>query len=420
MTLALSRVQASILCRIFRVEDLSLSELLPNHAHDARASGPVHSTTPISDFATVSRKQNAFLALDDDKTSRKLIHLNMNSDGDILILEAFLNNEPPTPIPNQEGESKTCLPHLGIRILGKLTQGINGILYSTKLYWMRLETAVQHQRRVNPKIHDVIKNEVEKLLDAGLIYPISDSPCAPGHVQRCMLAIFLDMVEKTMESLIWMISVFGNSYENCLSRLEKMFCKDGRGQPFCVVLLERAMLWSKKALSSANKISKNGIEVGQSQIDVIAQNYLPPTTVRSLGSFLRILHSSSLMNASKLSIVPRIEFRGAHPILIDPITGNLHSNLCHEEIWRSTHRLSTRIFIDKTSGASRGVNSWFETYPCKTIGGKTVLPGRTKLDDALGLPLSLQNGHRVYPYIACVWKRPLLFRSSLAQKPIGP
>nr|GFB91645.1 reverse transcriptase domain-containing protein [Tanacetum cinerariifolium] len=35
---------------------------------------------------------------------------------------------------------------------------------------------VQSQRRVNPKIHDVIKKEVEKLFDAGLIYPISDSP----------------------------------------------------------------------------------------------------------------------------------------------------------------------------------------------------------------------------------------------------
>ncbi|GJY29327.1 reverse transcriptase domain-containing protein [Tanacetum coccineum] len=37
------------------------------------------------------------------------------------------------------------------------------------------QPSVQHQRRVNPKIHDVIKKEVEKLLDAGLIYPISDS-----------------------------------------------------------------------------------------------------------------------------------------------------------------------------------------------------------------------------------------------------
>ncbi|GJW41809.1 reverse transcriptase domain-containing protein [Tanacetum coccineum] len=38
------------------------------------------------------------------------------------------------------------------------------------------KAAVQHQRKVNPKIHEVIKKEVIKLLDAGLIYPISDSP----------------------------------------------------------------------------------------------------------------------------------------------------------------------------------------------------------------------------------------------------
>nr|GFA22806.1 reverse transcriptase domain-containing protein [Tanacetum cinerariifolium] len=35
---------------------------------------------------------------------------------------------------------------------------------------------VQSQRRVNLKIHNVIKKKVEKLLDARLIYPISDSP----------------------------------------------------------------------------------------------------------------------------------------------------------------------------------------------------------------------------------------------------
>nr|GEX95876.1 hypothetical protein [Tanacetum cinerariifolium] len=41
---------------------------------------------------------------------------------------------------------------------------------------------VQSQRRVNPKIHDVIKKEVEKLLDTVLIYPISDSPwVSPVH-----------------------------------------------------------------------------------------------------------------------------------------------------------------------------------------------------------------------------------------------
>ncbi|GJT20794.1 reverse transcriptase domain-containing protein [Tanacetum coccineum] len=41
---------------------------------------------------------------------------------------------------------------------------------------------VQSQRRVNLKIHEVIKKEVLKLLDAGMIYPISDSPwVSPVH-----------------------------------------------------------------------------------------------------------------------------------------------------------------------------------------------------------------------------------------------
>nr|GEZ57435.1 reverse transcriptase domain-containing protein [Tanacetum cinerariifolium] len=42
--------------------------------------------------------------------------------------------------------------------------------------------AVQSQKRVNPKIHDVIKKEIIKLLDASIIYPIFDSPwVSPIH-----------------------------------------------------------------------------------------------------------------------------------------------------------------------------------------------------------------------------------------------
>ncbi|GKD35947.1 hypothetical protein Tco_1251456, partial [Tanacetum coccineum] len=41
---------------------------------------------------------------------------------------------------------------------------------------------VQSQRRFNPKIYEVIKKEVLKLLDAGMIYSISDSPwVSPVH-----------------------------------------------------------------------------------------------------------------------------------------------------------------------------------------------------------------------------------------------
>nr|GFC18418.1 reverse transcriptase domain-containing protein [Tanacetum cinerariifolium] len=48
---------------------------------------------------------------------------------------------------------------------------------------------VQSQRRVNPKIHDVNKKEVEKLLDAGLIYPISDSPWKGIEVDKAKIEV---------------------------------------------------------------------------------------------------------------------------------------------------------------------------------------------------------------------------------------
>nr|GEZ97643.1 reverse transcriptase domain-containing protein [Tanacetum cinerariifolium] len=62
-------------------------------------------------------------------------------------------------------------------------QGINPEFYTHKILMEEdYKPAVQHQRRLNPKIHDVIKKEVEKHLDAGLIYPISDSPrVSPVH-----------------------------------------------------------------------------------------------------------------------------------------------------------------------------------------------------------------------------------------------
>ncbi|GJR40576.1 hypothetical protein Tco_1216260 [Tanacetum coccineum] len=62
-------------------------------------------------------------------------------------------------------------------------KGINPKFYAHNILMEDdFKPAVQHQRRVNPKIHEVIKKEVLKLLDVGLIYPISDSPwVSPVH-----------------------------------------------------------------------------------------------------------------------------------------------------------------------------------------------------------------------------------------------
>nr|GFB12244.1 reverse transcriptase domain-containing protein [Tanacetum cinerariifolium] len=123
---------------------------------------------------------------------RKLIKF-ISTLGDILLLQAFLNDDPSLPPPNQgnylpevrkelkiceakpdkssideplEVELKDLPPHLEYAFLEEED----------------FEPVVQHQRRVNPKIHDVIKQEVLKLLDDGLIYPISDTPwVSPVH-----------------------------------------------------------------------------------------------------------------------------------------------------------------------------------------------------------------------------------------------
>nr|GEU60102.1 reverse transcriptase domain-containing protein [Tanacetum cinerariifolium] len=56
-------------------------------------------------------------------------------------------------------------------------KGINPKFYTHKILMEDdFKPAIQHQRRVNPKIYDAIKKEVLKLLDAGLKYSISNSP----------------------------------------------------------------------------------------------------------------------------------------------------------------------------------------------------------------------------------------------------
>ncbi|GJY02993.1 reverse transcriptase domain-containing protein [Tanacetum coccineum] len=118
--------------------------------------------------------------------------------------------------------------------------------------------AVQPQRRVNPKIHEVIKKEALKLLDAGLIYPISDSPwvspvlCVPKKGG-------FTVVENDENELIPTRLVMG--------------------------WREKSHFMVKEGIVLGHKISKNGIEVDKAKVDVIAK--LPhPTTVKGIWSFL--------------------------------------------------------------------------------------------------------------------------------------
>ncbi|GKA92825.1 reverse transcriptase domain-containing protein [Tanacetum coccineum] len=97
------------------------------------------------------------------------------------------------------------------------------------------------------------------------------------------MAIFHDMIEKMMEVFMDDFSVFGNSFENCLSRVDKMLqrCEDTN---LCLNW-EKSHFMVKEGIVLGHKISKKGIEVDKAKIDVIAK--LPhPTTVKGVRSFL--------------------------------------------------------------------------------------------------------------------------------------
>nr|GEV65253.1 reverse transcriptase domain-containing protein [Tanacetum cinerariifolium] len=341
----------------------------PTPYYDSIVSTTSPTLTPFGNSDFLLEEVDAFLALEDDPTSPKVYQSYVDTEGDILLLEAFLNDDPSLLPLNQgnylpqvklkdlpphleyvflEGDDKfpvvivkdlsvkektaliTVLKSHKRAIAWKLSdiKGIDPEFCTHKILMDEdFEPAVQHQRRVNPKIHDVIKNEVLKLLDAGLIYPISDSPwvspvycipkkggftvveneeneliltrlvtgwrvridywyfqipidlkdqekttftcpyrtfayrrmpfglCnAPCTFQRCMMAIFHDMIEKTME-------VFMDDFS------------------------EKSHFMVKEGIVLGHKISKNGIEVYKAKVDVIAK--LPHlTTVKGIRSFL--------------------------------------------------------------------------------------------------------------------------------------
>ncbi|GJW27146.1 reverse transcriptase domain-containing protein [Tanacetum coccineum] len=106
---------------------------------------------------------------------------------------------------------------------------------------------------------------------------------APGTFQRCMMAIFHDMIKKTMEVFMDDFLVFGDSFDSCLSNLEKMLkrCEDTN----LVLNWEKCHFMCREGIVLGHKISKSRIKVDCAKVDVIAK--LPhPITVKSVRSFL--------------------------------------------------------------------------------------------------------------------------------------
>nr|GEX51484.1 reverse transcriptase domain-containing protein [Tanacetum cinerariifolium] len=238
-----------------------------------------------SDFL-LFEEANAFLGLEDDPDSPKINPFYYDPMGDIILLKAILNSEPLPPFPNHKQympsykkelkvcKAKTdkssvdellspwvspihCVPKKGGFTVVEneeneliLTRLVTG--WRVCIDYQKVNEATRKDHFplsfMDQMLERLARNEYYCFLDGFSGYfqiPIDPRDqekttftCpygtfayrrmpfglfnAPGTFQRCMLAIFHDMVEKTMEVFIDDFSVFGNSFENCLSRLDKM------------------------------------------------------------------------------------------------------------------------------------------------------------------------------------------------------
>nr|GFC50282.1 reverse transcriptase domain-containing protein [Tanacetum cinerariifolium] len=266
-------------------------------------SNSSHNLTPFneSDFLLME-EEGTFIAIHDEPVSPEFNATYYDPEGDILILEALLNNDPEPPTnqkdyfpsvrkdlkvvepKNQssddvppEVELKELQPHLEYAFLGDnekwlviITKDLNvnekialiNVLKSRKkaIAWKLIDIRgidpefcshkillkeyflpkVQSQRRVNPKIHDVIKKEVEKLLDAGLIYPISDIPwvspihCVPKKGGMTVIKNNENELVSTRLVTSWRVCIDYRKLNEATRKDHFPFLKDSQGMSIIV------------------------------------------------------------------------------------------------------------------------------------------------------------------------------------------
>ena len=132
---------------------------------------------------------------------------------------------------------KACKGAIGWNIAD--IQGINPLICSHHIYLEdNARTSREPQRRLNPKLKEVVKGEVLKLLDAGIIYPISDSRWV-SPVQVVPKKSGITVVANDKNELIPMHTQTG--WRMCIDyrKLNKSTRKDHFPLPFIDQILER-------------------------------------------------------------------------------------------------------------------------------------------------------------------------------------
>nr|GEX54968.1 reverse transcriptase domain-containing protein [Tanacetum cinerariifolium] len=264
---------------------LSLPELSP--INPTPSTKPIVSTssptlTLCGDSEFLLGETDAFLAIEDEPISSEIDNSYYDSEGDILLLEEFLNDDllssplPPQELkvvePNNEKSSIDEPPVVEIKDLPPHLE----YAFLEDSPWVSPVHCVPKKGGFT-----VVENEKNKLIPTRLVMgwrvcihyrklndatrkdhfplPFMDQMLErlTGNEYYCFLDVFMND-----------FSVFGNSFETCLSHLDKMLkrCEDIN------LNWEKSYFMVKEGIVLGHKISKNGIEGKISQRDEMPQN----------------------------------------------------------------------------------------------------------------------------------------------------
>ncbi|GKD81215.1 hypothetical protein Tco_1348054, partial [Tanacetum coccineum] len=231
--------------------------------------------------------------LNDDSISPEIDHVDCDPEGDICLIENLLNNDPfqvPLMDLKEVTRAKSSIeepPELDLKDLPShleyaYLEGTNNLLViiakglKDDEKEALLNVLKSHKRSIAWKITDI------KGIDPHFFTHkiLMEEDCKPTvQSQRWVNPKIHEVMGVFMDDFL----VFGNSFDSCLSNLEKMLkrCEDTN----LVLNWEKCHFMCREGIMLGHKISKSRIEFDRAKVDVIAK--LPhPTTVKGVRSFL--------------------------------------------------------------------------------------------------------------------------------------
>nr|GEY18915.1 reverse transcriptase domain-containing protein [Tanacetum cinerariifolium] len=365
-------------CEEYSQEVLGFSDVItsgnPTSYYDPIISTSSLTLTPFGDSDFLLEEVDAFLALENDLTSSEVDHSYYDTEGDILHLKAFLNDDPSLPPPNQG----MYLPQVRKEL--KICEAKNDKSSIDEPPGVELKDLSPHLEYAFLEGDDKLPVIIAKDIS------VKEKP-------------YLIMVLKShKQAIAWKLSDI-KGWRVCIEyrKLNEATRNDHFPLPFMdQISMEKSHIMVKEGIVLGHKISKNVIEVDKAKVDVIAK--LPhPTTVKGENfrnemkclkipsKFVRFLTfgaSISWGRSRQHEGTSIYSFGTPRAIISDRGT-----HFCNDQFskvmlkYGVTHRIAT-VYHPETSGQVEVSNRGLKRILERTV-GENRASWSDKLDDAL-------------------------------------